>query len=54
MSPHHIKPINYLIDDTLMFDEHGPYDKDAVPYEQYIVKLFIKILSRAAPGPQNL
>ena len=47
---HDIKPIDYLIDDTLMFDEHGPYDKDAVPYEQYIVKLFIKILTPRLKG----
>ena len=50
---HDIKPINYFIDDTLMFDEHGPYDKDAVPYEQYIVKLFIKILTPRLKGSSN-
>jgi len=50
---HDIKPINYFIDDRLMFDEHGPYDKDAVPYEQYIVKLFIKILTPRLKGSSN-
>ena len=47
------RSINYLIDDTLMFDEYGPYDRDVVPYEQYIVKLFIQILTPRLKGSSN-